>query len=92
MEDKIRHRFYFLLRLFRVDSPKVLYVRQYRHTREWWTTEKRSEAHEFQNRSEARQRTRAVHIAQRMRDGWLWEVVRVDETITTSFKESFVAG
>jgi hypothetical protein len=92
VKDKVEERFYFLLRLFRVDKPVVLYAYRYRHHREWGTTDKRYDAAQFQDRSEARAKTRTVEIKYKLEHGWLWEVVRVDETIVTSYKETFLVS
>ncbi len=96
MEDVTTTKFYFLLCLFR-EGEADLYARDCSFPRasrrSWILTDKRTKAFRFQNRSDARQQTRSVDIKLKLaRAGWLWEVIKVTETIVTSFEEEIVAS
>jgi len=107
MNPETKTRRYWLLRFWRPRDNSVRYAkdssggRQY--SRDWYPTDERKHAYEFQSRSDAKRTARSKKFQDLvegkryqhgMRAGkrdasmaYFWEVVLVEETITTTFNE-----
>ena len=98
MEPTTKTKFYFLLRFWHRKTGEHRYV--YNSTphyqrREWWMTDKRSRAYVFGNRRDAKGALRGTNIKSWLeKEGspWFWEIVRVTETIVTTYQLEIVGS
>lgn len=104
MKDKVSTKFYFLIRFFRDGSDDFYAENVTRYTparRSWGYGHNRNSAYQFSNAGDARQALRSPAFADLL-FGWFqhgrrqpetayyWEIIRVTETLTTSFAEETV--
>lgn len=101
-------RFFYLLRFWRQKSGDVQYacdMKRHANKRDWWYSEKRGEAYEFNYRSDARATIKSVAFDKLLRPrsaygrckdrpelAYYWEVVKVTETIVTTSVEEIIVS
>jgi hypothetical protein len=107
MKDKVRTKFYFLIRFFRDGSDEFYAENEARWTygrRSWGYSSNRANAYEFPNAGDARQALRSTAFAdlilgrqsnygaclRRPETAYYWEIIKVTETLTTSFAEETI--
>jgi hypothetical protein len=99
MQSKTETKFYFHLRLYTLKKEVWPYYAYdvspgWRNNREWAPTHDQPRAYRFGNRSDARTALRGVTIKKFLKDhnGWFWEIVKITETIVTSYAEELVVS
>jgi hypothetical protein len=92
MKTRTETKHWWVLRFYRPGTDEVFWAYKPDHYNEWHRTSKVENAAKFNNRSEARNRSKTVEAKLLIKKGFFWEVIKVTEVSKITTTEEFVVS
>jgi hypothetical protein len=92
MKTRTETKHWWLLRFYQPDTGQICWIYKPNSYNEWWATKEAKDATKFNNRSEARNRSKTVRAKCLLKKGFFWEVIKVTEVSEITTTEEFVVS